>query len=73
MSLLDVKYVVTVEFINENALPDSRCFFTTEATYAAELARSFQLSKKIVAYCLNPPHQGSLQEWTVRQVTYGPL
>jgi hypothetical protein len=47
MSVLDVKYVVIVEYINEIGLTDSVAFYTTAAAYAAGLAHSFETSNEI--------------------------
>lgn len=70
MALLDVKYVVIVEFINDVSLTDSVTFYVTEASYAAGLARSFELSKKISVVGKHPPHVGALVQCNVTRVVY---
>lgn len=70
MALLDVKYVVTVEFINDVKLTDSIAFYATEASYAAGLARSFDVSRKIAVMSKHAPYVGVLVECEVIRVVY---
>jgi len=73
MTLLDVKYVVVVEFINDVSLTDSVSFFATEASYAAALAMSIEKAAKIMSAGRSQPYQGVLGERRVTKVTYGPV
>lgn len=70
MALVDVKYVVTVEFYNDVDLIDSMAFYVTGATYAAALVRSFEQSGVIWVVSAQAPTVGSLVECRVRRAIY---
>lgn len=71
MSLLDVKYVVTVEYCNDLNLADALAYYATEASYAAALAMS--LDTYLYAPSAAPEKTGQLVRCRVIKAMYAPI
>lgn len=68
MPLLDVKCVVVVEYLNPiTNLHDSRAFYVSSATYAAELTVTFKDTQEI---WISPAEDAGMLKCKVVCVTY---